>query len=111
MTTRTMPGAGLLLALLLSAGSLPAQSTAQINGTVRDASGGAIPGAEVKATNTGTGSVRTVTTETNGAYVLTNLAIGNYNIEVSKSGFSTAVDAGIVLQVDSNPTLDIALKV
>ena len=102
-----MNAAKLLVSALLCASALMAQSTAQMNGTVRDASGGAIPGVEIKATNTGTGSQRTVTTEANGAYVLTNLPIGSYTIEASKAGFSKAVEAGIVLQVDSNPTLDI----
>ena len=39
---------------------------------------------EVKATNTGTGSVRSVITEANGTYILTNLPIGNYTIEATK---------------------------
>src|ERR1019366_1481474 len=88
-----------------------AQSTGQINGTVKDPSGGSVPGVEIKATNTGTGSVRSGTTEGNGTYILTNLPIGNYTIEATKEGFSKAVEAGIVLQVDSNPTLDISLRV
>jgi len=101
----------LLWGIVLCACAALAQSTAQINGTVRDASGGAIAGVEVKATNVGTGSVRTVTTDTTGGYILTNLPIGSYTIEASKPGFSKAVESGIVLQVDSNQTLDIAMKV
>jgi hypothetical protein len=106
-----MNAAKLLVSALLCASALMAQSTAQMNGTVRDGSGGSIPGVEIKATNVGTGSQRTVTTDANGAYFLTNLPIGSYTLEASKSGFSKAVESGIVLQVDSNPTLDIAMKV
>jgi hypothetical protein len=70
-----------------------------------------VPGAEVKATQTATGLVRTVTSGADGSYVLPNLPIGPYQLEVSKEGFSKYLQAGIVLQVDSNPTIDAALKV
>src|SRR5579862_9613124 len=87
------------------------QSTAQIQGTVQDPSGSAIPGAEIKATQTATGAVRTVTSGADGTYVLTNLPIGPYRLDVSRMGFTTYVQTGIVLQVASNPTVDVSLKV
>jgi hypothetical protein len=87
------------------------QNTAQINGTVLDASGAAVPGAEIKATQTDTGIVRSTTSDASGEYVLPNLPIGPYRVEVSKSGFSTFIQAGIVLQVSTNPTVDVSLKV
>src|ERR1700732_3279757 len=85
--------------------------TSQINGTVKDPSGSAIPGAAIKATQTATGVVRTATTGANGDYVLPSLPIGPYQIEVTKEGFSRYVQTGIVLQVDSNPTVDVGLQV
>lgn len=48
---------------------------------------------------------------TDGAYLLTNLPVGPYTIEASKEGFSKFVQSGIVLQVDSNPIIEISLKV
>jgi hypothetical protein len=86
-------------------------STSQINGTVRDSSGLAVPEAEVKATQTATGLVRSATTGADGSFVLTDLPIGPYQLEVSKEGFSKFVQSGIVLQVGSNPNVDVALKV
>lgn len=88
-----------------------AASTAQINGTVRDASGLGVPGADIKATQTATGLVRTITSGPDGMYVITNLPIGPYQLEISKEGFSKYVQSGIVLQVDANPTVDANLKV
>src|ERR1700674_150330 len=88
-----------------------AVSTAQIAGTVRDASGLPVPGVDVKATQTGTGLVRTATTGAVGEYVLPNLPIGPYQLEAGKQGFSRYVQTGIVLQVGDNPTVDIALQV
>ncbi len=53
--------------------------------------------------------MRTATSASDGGYVLSNLAIGPYRLEVSKSSFSTYVQTGIVLQVNTNPTIDVAL--
>ena len=86
-------------------------STAQINGTVRDSSGSSVPGADLKVTQTATGAVRTATSGADGAYVFPNLPIGPYMLEVTKAGFSKFVQSGIVLQVDSNPTVDATLMV
>jgi hypothetical protein len=87
------------------------QNTAQIQGSVQDASGAGVPGADIKATQTDTGATRTASTGADGGYVLANLPIGPYRLEVSKPGFSTFVQTGIVLQVATNPTVDIALKI
>jgi hypothetical protein len=86
-------------------------STAEIQGTVQDASGLAVQGAEVKAAQTETGAVRTATTAVDGGYVLPDLPVGPYQLEVTKEGFSKYVQTGIVLQVASNPTIPITLKV
>jgi hypothetical protein len=86
-------------------------STAQIQGTVQDASGLAVQGAEVKATQTATGAARTTITGVDGGYVLPDLPIGPCQIEVTKEGFSKYVQTGIVLQVASNPTITVTLKV
>ncbi len=102
----------LRIALLfaLSCAVLFGQATSQIQGVVRDASGLPVPGADVKATQTDTGTVRTAVSGTDGDYVLSNLAIGPYRLEVSKSGFASYVQTGIVLQVATNPTIDVALN-
>ena len=95
---------GLCLALL-------AQSVSQISGTVKDASGSAIPGAEVTVTQTDTGVTRTAQTDANGIYSLPSLPLGPYRLEVKKEGFSTYVQSGIVLQVDTAPTIDPVMKI
>ncbi|MBV9768566.1 MAG: carboxypeptidase regulatory-like domain-containing protein, partial [Bryobacterales bacterium] len=86
-------------------------STSQIKGTVQDASGAAVPDAQVKVTQTGTGINRTTTTGADGSYVFTELPIGPYQLEVTKQGFNRYLQTGITLQVNSNPTIDVALKV
>ena len=88
-----------------------AQSTSEIHGTGHDASGAAVPGAIVRVIQTDTGTVRAVSTDQNGSYVLTNLPIGPYQLETSKDGFTKYVQTGIVLQVSSSPTVDVTLVV
>jgi Carboxypeptidase regulatory-like domain len=88
-----------------------AQTTAQVAGTVSDASGAAVPDAQVQITDTDTNAVRTVETAGDGTYDFPNLPIGPYRLEVSKQGFTKYVQAGIVLQVNTNPTVNITLQV
>jgi len=85
--------------------------TAQINGTISDAAGLTVPGAEVKVTQTATGQARTVLSGANGGYVLPDLPIGPYQVVVTKEGFAKYVQSGIVLQVGSTSTLDVSLRV
>jgi hypothetical protein len=101
---------GIAFLLALSCAGLFAQATSQIQGVVKDASGSAVSGADVKATQTDTGTVRSAVSESDGGYVLPNLAIGPYRLEVSKQGFTTYVQTGIVLQVNTNPTIDVTLN-
>jgi hypothetical protein len=86
-------------------------STAQISGTVSDPSGAVLPGAEITATQTATGVSRSTISNETGAYVLPNLPIGPYRLEASLPGFRTFVQTGIVLQVNSNPAINIVLQV
>src|ERR687892_2731699 len=92
---------GGLLVVLLTGVVAAAQvgSTAQINGTVSDDSGGVLPGADVTAIQTDTGFKRSTVSDVTGAYTLPNLPIGPYRLEVSLSGFRSFQRTGIVLQV------------
>jgi len=87
------------------------QSVSQIQGVVQDDSGAAVPNTEVKATQTDTNITRTTTSGPDGAYVLANLPLGPYRLEVSRQGFTTYVQTGIVLQVSTSPTVNVSLKV
>src|SRR5438046_2165339 len=105
---RSMPR--FVFAFLFTLGAVWAQ-TAQIDGVVKDSSGLSIPGAAIKATQTATGVVRTATSGADGGYVLPNLPIGPYMLEVAKEGFNKYVQMGLVLEINSNPSVDVNLKV
>ena len=101
-----------LLILIVGCAAAWAQgATAQISGTVTDASGAVLPGVEITATQTETGVTRNTISRETGFYVLPNLAVGPYKLEASLAGFRSFVQSGIVLQVNSNPAINVALQV
>jgi Carboxypeptidase regulatory-like domain/TonB dependent receptor-like, beta-barrel len=99
-----------LMVVLLSAAHAWAQATAQINGTVADASGAVLPGVTVLAVQTETGFRRDAVTDDTGSYALLNLPIGPYRLEAALSGFRTFSQTGLVLQVGSNPVIPVKME-
>ena len=63
----------------------------RITGRVRDAQGAVVAGAAVKLSNPATGLERTVTTDESGDFNFPELALGTYQLAISKSGFQTTV--------------------
>ena len=102
----------LFVLLLLHADTAAlAQATAELNGVVRDESGGVLPGVSVTATQTETGFTRTVVSDATGSYAMPNLPTGPYRLEVALQGFRTYVQTGIVLQVGATPTINVSMAV
>lgn len=97
--------------LALSVVAVMAQDTGTISGTVSDASGALVQGAEVTVTQTDTDTQRTATTDASGSFIIPNLPLGPYRLRASKTGFGIYVQTGIVLQVGSSPTIPVTLKV
>jgi hypothetical protein len=97
--------------LAVLSGSAWAQTSASIRGTVTDQSGGVVAGAKVILTNTGTGIARTTMTTSDGTYLFDLVQVGKYNVTVEKPGFSNFIQDGIVLELNQNGRLDVALKV
>src|SRR5438067_441695 len=100
----------LLICTWLSA-EVSAQVTAEISGTVKDQSGAVLPGVEVTLTQTETSTMRSAVTNETGSYVLSNLPVGPYRLEAGLPGFRTFVQTGIILQVGSNPVVNLGLEI
>jgi outer membrane receptor protein involved in Fe transport len=100
-----------LAALLLVVFPSFAQSTAKIVGTVKDSSGASLPGAMVKVTDVDTNITRTLTTDASGFYNALELPTGNYQVEVSASGFKSVIRKGIALEVTQAPEINFTLEV
>ena len=58
----------------------------RISGTVQDSNGASVPNASVKVINNANNSERTVTSDENGFYTVTNLPVGTYTIEAEQKG-------------------------
>jgi len=86
-------------------------ASAEISGLVSDPTGAVVPNASVTATQVSTGMVRTTTSGPDGLYVLPNLPVGSYRLEVQAAGFSSYVQTGIRLEVSNNVTINVTLKV
>jgi hypothetical protein len=85
--------------------------TAEVLGTVRDASGGAIPQANVTLTNQDTGIQAKTTTDENGDYSFFNVRVGRYTILVEKTGFSKFTTTNVVVNVSARQRVNVTMQV
>jgi Carboxypeptidase regulatory-like domain len=94
-----------LLWVSISAGAF-AQSTnsGDINGTVTDNTGAAVPGATVTVLNIETGVSKTYVTNDSGVYDTSSIVAGTYRLTFAKQGFSTLVRPSITLIVGTAGT-------
>jgi Carboxypeptidase regulatory-like domain len=105
---------GILLFILLALGfftAARAQIAASIKGMVTDLSRAPVASATVTAKNTETGAVRTTFTDDAGRYQIVSLAVGRYEVSVSKTGFRDAIRTGIRLVVGQEANVDLTLQV
>jgi outer membrane receptor protein involved in Fe transport len=104
--------AGLIaLCLLLAAPVARAQvTTAELTGRVTDQNGAAVPSATITARNTGTGLTRTAQTNEEGAYTITQLPPGTYDVTVEAPNFSRALSRALELNVGTRLTQNIILQ-
>ena len=97
-------------ALLLAPLYAHAQGLGSIVGSVTDPAGAGIAGAQVTATQVGTGYSRSAITDAEGLYVLPSLRPAVYNLAVEAKGFSTLKQSGITLLADQTLTLNMGMK-
>jgi hypothetical protein len=101
-----------LVMSLFTSSSASAQAVgATLSGTVTDASGAVISGAEISIKDLGTGVTRTLTSDSAGYYSAPNLLPGSYSITTTATGFSTNLQSGITLSVGAQQQLNISMKV
>jgi Carboxypeptidase regulatory-like domain len=105
-----------VLGLIVAAWLLPALAAAQavtgtILGLITDSTGAVMPGATVTLTNTGTGLVRVVTTDSNGEFTAPSLPTGTYSVKAELSGFKTVTRPDVPLGVDQRVRIDVKLEI
>lgn len=101
----------LVLAFLGAAGLFAQGTTGTILGTVTDMSGAAVPDATVQVRNVGTGQNQSVPSDAQGRFRVADLSVGEYEVQASKTGFSTLVHKGVTLNVGAQMVVDFALPV
>ncbi len=103
------------LCLLFATLLLPAVASAQFDtatvvGTIKDASGGVVPGVTVSLRNVSTGIAAETVTDTDGNYQFGNVRIGPYIVRASLQGFSTAEAKDVVVTVGARQRVDLVLQ-
>ena len=102
MTHAITRGLGAALLIVSTAGTAAAQTGAgSIAGTVKDASGGAVPGATVTVASPDKGVEQTGQSNAQGAFVFPLLPPGTYTVSVELSGFKKTAKSNVILPVAS----------
>jgi Carboxypeptidase regulatory-like domain/TonB dependent receptor len=105
---KLIPGA---LVMAASLGAAAQQISGSIRGTVLDPSGAVVPAAAITAKQVETRLTRTAVADRQGSYVLVELPIGHYQLEVQARGFQTYLQQGISLDVNETATVSVRLRV
>ena len=99
-----------ILAVLLCPSAAFAQAT--LAGTVRDASGGVLPGVTVEATSAAlTEKSRIAVSDGSGQYRIVNLPPGTYTLAFTLTGFTALKRDGVQLGGTQTATIDVDLRV
>jgi Carboxypeptidase regulatory-like domain/TonB-dependent Receptor Plug Domain len=101
-----------IVLLTLGVARLRAQAiTGNISGTVTDASGAVIAGANVEVKDVGTGATQTTATDDQGRFNVADLNVSTYEVTASKSGFQTLIHKGVTITVGAQLVVDFTLPV
>lgn len=100
-----------LLFLLCAAPAWAQFETASVVGALRDKTGGAVPGAKVTLTNTGTGVSVDQETNKEGGFEFFTVRPGSYVVTAEKTGFALALVDNITVQVGARQRVDVTMAV
>ena len=84
---------------------------ATLTGTVMDASGAPVAGANVSIKSPQTGTEHSITSNETGAYRIVELQPGHYDVTIEKAGFKTLHYGDVVLTVSQILTIDAKLEI
>jgi hypothetical protein len=97
--------------LFLTARAYGQFESAEVLGTVRDASGSIVSGATVTLTNLDTGILSQAATDASGDYDFFNVKVGRYSLTVEKTGFAKFTTPDVRVDVNARQRVDAALQV
>lgn len=85
-------------------------SSGRISGTVTDSTGAVVANVTVTVSDPATNLSRTVTTDENGFYTVTNLPVGTYSVSAELQNFKKSILNGNVINADARLTVDFTLE-
>ncbi len=101
----------LLVAAMFVATTFAQETTAGLQGTVKDPQGAVVSKATVEVTSPALIGVKKLETDASGYYRFSNLPPGVYTITVTAQGFRSLKQSGLNLEVGKLPTVDLALQI
>jgi hypothetical protein len=82
-----------------------------LTGSVKDTAGAMVPSATVTIVQTETKNTRMTTTNSEGAYLLSTVQTGTYNISITKQGFKEFVARDVAVTLNTEVRVDAELQV
>jgi hypothetical protein len=82
-----------------------------LEGRIVDASHAGVVSATIRVRDAGTNEVRTVQSQFDGDYTISNLQPGAYEVNIEKAGFKQIHESSLELQVEQTARLDVQLEV
>jgi Carboxypeptidase regulatory-like domain len=101
----------LILSALFPHGAAFAQNiTSSISGTVADPTGAVVPNAKIDVRNNANGQRFSATTDSRGAYTITNIQPGSYTVSANASGFQAETQSDVIVDPNIGRQVNFALK-
>jgi hypothetical protein len=102
--------ASLALVFSLSLGIFAQQTAGEVQGTVTDSAGAVIPGASVTVTGVNVGFNRTVQSDKDGVYQLTQVPVGIYKVSIAAiQGFPAQTKENVQVSLNNKTILDFTM--
>ena len=101
----------MVMFLLAIAPACAQSDSSSLSGTVTDSSGALVMQAKITVRNAATLAERSIATNDNGSFTLTNLSSGDYSVRVEKSGFETINLSDVHLDPSIGRRIDVTLKI
>jgi outer membrane receptor protein involved in Fe transport len=97
--------------VLLSSFASAQEVTASIVGTVLDPGGAAVSGATITAKDLDRGTILTTTTNDAGAFNISGVPVGKYQVKVEAKGFQSALNPALTITLNQTARLNFQLRV
>jgi hypothetical protein len=113
MVSRRLLAIGFLSWLMMVSCGLrvaSAQASGSISGTIKDPSGGVVPGATVTLTNTALRTQFRVTSNVQGVYSFPNVPVGRYDLTINLERFKPLKRTGLAVDINSRLQVDATLE-